>query len=171
MFNGVEQMLFHDLRARQAVLQRFPQGCQIHDEIEFFCAFRKRLNDRGDIDPEEWRPYFVDHEQYDLWQAAEVRTRSAFVELLGKDTAGELLEEIGGTMLDDPDIDVRLALLKALVRSGLKKVVPFIDRRLGDIEEDASINPDQADRERKALLQAKDKLRKGRRKRENPWDP
>ncbi len=85
--------------------------------------------------------------------------------------AGELLEENGGKMLDEPDIEVRLALLKALVRSGLKKAVPFIDRRLDDIKEDASVNPDQADRERKALLQAKDKLRKGRRKRENPWDP
>ncbi len=83
----------------------------------------------------------------------------------------ELLEEIGGTMLDDPDIDVRLALLKALVRSGLKKAVTFIEQRLDDIEEDASINPDQADRERKALLQALDKLKKGRRKRANPWDP
>ncbi len=96
---------------------------------------------------------------------------AAFVGLLDKDTAGELLDELGGTMLDDPDIDVRLALLKALVRSGLKKAVPFIERRLDDIEEDASINPDQTNRERKALLQAKDKLRKGRRKRENPWDP
>lgn len=135
------------------------------------AAFRKRLNDRRDIDPDEWRPYFVDHEQYDLWQTAEVRTRSAFVELLDKDTAGELLEEVGGTMLEDPDIDVRLTLLKALVRSALKKAVTFIDRRLDDIEENTSINPDQADRERKALLQAKEKLRKGRRKRENPWDP
>ena len=45
------------------------------------------------------------------------------------------------------------------------------DWRLDDIEEDASINSDQAVRERKALLRAKDKLRKGRRKGENPWDP
>jgi len=135
------------------------------------AAFRKRLNDRGDIDPEEWRPYFFDHEQYDLWQVADVRTRSAFVELLEKDIAGELLEEIGGTMLDDPDIDVRLALLKALVRSGSKKAVSFIERRLKDIEEDTAINPDKADRERTALLQAKGKLKKGPRKRENPWDP
>ncbi len=150
----------------QATDEEAPQ-----DLSAVLAAFRKRLNNRGDIDPEEWRPYFVDHEQYDVWQAADVRTRSAFVELLEKDPAGELLEEIGGTMLDDPDIDVRLALLKALVQSGLKKAVTFIEQRLGDIEEDASINPDQADRERKALLQAKDKLRKGRRKRENPWDP
>ncbi len=135
------------------------------------AAFRKRLNDREDIDLEEWRPYFVAHEQYRLWQAADVRTRSAFVELLDKDTAGELLEELGGTMLEDPNIDVRLALLKVLVRSGLKEAVTFIEQRLDDIEEDASTNPDQAERERKALLQAKDKLRKGRRKRENPWDP
>ncbi len=150
----------------QATDEEAPQ-----DLSAVLAAFRKRLNDRGDIDPEEWRPYFVDHEQYDLWQAADVRTRSAFVELLEKDAAGELIEEIGGTMLDDPDIDVRLALLKALVRSGLKKAATFIERRLDDIEEDVSINPDEADRERKALLQAKDKLRKGRRKRENPWDP
>ena len=107
----------------------------------------------------------------DLWQVADVRTRSAFVELLEKDIAGELLEEIGGTMLDDPDIDVRLALLKALVRSGSKKAVSFIERRLKDIEEDTAINPDKADRERTALLQAKGKLKKGPRKRENPWDP
>ncbi len=150
----------------QATDEEAPQ-----DLSAVLAAFRERLNDRGDIDPEEWRPYFVDHEQYDLWQAAEVRTRSAFVELLEKDGAGELLEEIGGTMLDDPDIDVRLALLKALVRSGLAKAVTFIEQRLDDLEEDASINPDQADRERKALLQAKDKLRKGRRKRANPWGP
>ena len=135
------------------------------------AAFRKRLNDRGDIDPDEWRPYFVDHEQYDLWQAADVRTRSAFVELLEKDVAGRLIEEIGGTLLDDPDIDARLALLIVLVRSGSIKAVSFIEQRLEDIEEDASINPDQTDRERKALLRAKDKLRKGLRKRENPWDP
>lgn len=150
----------------QATDEEAPQ-----DLSAVLAAFRKRLNNREDIDSEEWRPYFVGHEQYGLWQAAEVRTRSAFVELLDKDTAGELLEEIGGTMLDDPDIDVRLALLKALVRSGLKKAVTFIERRLDDIEDDASINPDEADRELKALLQAKDKLRKGRRKRENPWDP
>ncbi len=150
----------------QATDEAAPQDLSaVHD------GFRKRLNDRGDIDPEEWRPYFFGHERYNLWQAAKVRTRSAFVGLLDKDTAGELLDELGGTMLDDPDIDVRLALLKALVRSGLKKAVPFIERRLDDIEEDASINPDQTNRERKALLQAKDKLRKGRRKRENPWDP
>ncbi len=150
----------------QAADEQAPQ-----DLSAVLAAFRKRLNDRRDIDPEEWRPYFVDHEQYDLWQAAAVRTRSAFVELLEKDPAGELLEELGGTMLDDPDVDVRLALLKALVRSSLKEAVTFIEQRLDDIDEDASINPDQADRERKALLQAKDKLRKGRRKRENPWDP
>ena len=112
----------------QATDEEAPQ-----DLSAVLAAFRKRLNDRGDIDPEEWRPYFIDHEQYDLWQAAEVRTRSALVELLDKDTAGELLEDIGGTMLDDPDIDVRLALLKALVRSGLKKAVTFIERRLDDI--------------------------------------
>ncbi len=150
----------------QATDEESPQ-----DLLAVLAEFRKRLNDRGDIDPEEWRPYFVDHEQYDLWQAADVRTRSAFVELLEKDAAGELLEEIGGTMLDDPDIDVRLALLKALVRSSSNKAVTFVEQRLDDIEENASINPDQADRERKALLQAQDKLKKGRRKRENPWDP
>ncbi len=150
----------------QAADEETPQ-----DLATILAAFRKRLNDRGDIDSEEWRPYFFDHEQYDLWQAADVRTRSAFVELLEKDTAGELLEELGGTMLDDPDIDVRLALLKALVRSGLKKAVSFIERRLNDIEEDTAINPDKADRERTALLQAKGKLKQGPRKRENPWDP
>ena len=53
----------------------------------------------------------------------------------------------------------------------MKKAVTFIDRRLDEIEEDASTKPDQADHERKALLQAKDDLRKGRRERENPWDP
>ncbi|MCH8851178.1 MAG: hypothetical protein IID41_00835 [Planctomycetes bacterium] len=150
----------------QATDEEAPQ-----DLSAVLAAFRKRLNDRGDIDPDEWRPYFVDHEQYDLWQAADVRTRSAFVELLEKGVAGRLIEEIGGTLLDDPDIDARLALLIALVRSGSIKAVSFIEQRLEDIEEDASINPDQTNRERKALLRAKDKLRKGLRKRENPWDP
>ena len=82
-----------------------------------------------------------------------------------------MFEPIGGTMLRDPDLDVRLALLDALVLSGLADAVPFIDQRLEDIDADESVDPGQADREEKALLQAKAQLTKSRGgKRKNPWD-
>ncbi len=134
-------------------------------------VFRQRLNDSETIDPDECRPYFSGGAMHSLWQEADIRTRVAFVELVEKDTAVALLQEIGETMLRDPDLDVRLALLDALVRSGQKKAVSFIDRRLSDLKEDDSIDPGEADREEKALLQAKKKLtKKGGGKRKNPWE-
>ena len=74
-------------------------------------------------------------------------------------------------MLQDPELDVRLALIDALVVSGLADAVTFIDQRLEDIDADESVDPGQADREEKALLQAKAQLTKSRGgKRKNPWD-
>lgn len=158
-------------KGRSASRQQATADVPQEDLETVLSELRQNLSRSPTANPDQWRPYLLDGPKHGIWKQAKVRTRTALVGLLEKDAAAALLEPIGGTMLLDPDLDVRLALVDALVRSGQADAVSFIDQRLEDIDEDDSVDPGQADREEKALLQAKAQLTKGRGgKRRNPWD-
>lgn len=158
-------------KGRSASKQKAADVVQQEDLRAVLAELRQNLDSSPTVNPEQWRPYLFDGPKHEIWKQAQVRTRTALVGLLEKDPATALLEPIGGTMLQDPDLDVRLALLDTLVLTGLAEAVPFINQRLEDIDADESVDPGQADREEKALLQAKAQLTKGRgSKRKNPWD-
>ncbi len=91
-----------------------------------------------------------------------------FVELLEKDAAASLVQELGETMLNDPDLDVRLALLASLVRSADTEAIKAIDQRLEAIEDDDTLDREEADREEKELHQALSDLSPPKEK--GPWD-
>ena len=87
----------------------------------------RRLRGGESIRPGEWKVYFVGGEHHTLWQIADTRAKTSFIELIDNETVEQLLNEIADTLLSDPDLNVRLALLRILVRTGSKRVIPYID--------------------------------------------
>lgn len=129
---------------------------------------REKLAKNENVSADDVRPYLVGGAQYALWQDAEAGTRMEFAELLEKDAAASLVQELGETMLNDPDFDVRLALLASLVLSADKEAIKPIDQRLEAIEDDDTLDRKEADLEEKELRQARSALSGPKGK--SPWD-
>lgn len=115
---------------------------------------REKLAENGTLNAVDLRPYLAGGKRHQLWKNAEVDTRVSLAGLLEKDIAASLVEELGATMLNDPDLSVRLALLASLVLSADKEAIEPIDQRLEAIEDDDTLDEEEADLEEKELRQA-----------------
>lgn len=133
--------------------------------------FASKLRRNQSIDPADWKAVLISGESHAVWRAAEPRDRVAYAELMDASAVTQTIKELGETMLADPDVEVRLAIVEAFARAKAKDAIEFLDRRLDALEETADVNPDRAAHEKTSLEQAKQKIiAAGRKKPRNPWD-
>jgi hypothetical protein len=106
------------------------------------------------------------------WLQSAPETRLAWIALLTSGMAGSLVEDLGQALLDDPHLDVRLALLGAMVSSERQEAVTFIDRRLEHVDQLPPGDPAVLADERRSLVQARAQLLASRRSvgSRNPWE-
>lgn len=148
-----------------------PQEKAPGDLNKILSNLRQRVEAGAVVNTAEWKAYLAGGAQYALWRSADVKTRTELVNLIDAETAKELVQEIGATLLKDVDLVVRLALLDALVRANQKSGIPIIDQRLLDLPEDAGLTSDQRQREQTAFEDARRKLSAAAAgKKRNPWE-
>lgn len=133
--------------------------------------YRNRLAEGNTIEADGFSIYLVGGAQHTVWLAAQPRHRIAMADLITKESADACLEEIGDTMLVEVELDVRLALLQALVRSENTDAVKYIDLRVDAMEEDPDLDLNEARQERAALQDARKELTTSddAKKRRSPW--
>lgn len=128
---------------------------------------RTRL-EQGPIQTEEWARYLCGGAQHDLWKGADATVRSDFLKLIDAQAAAGLVQPLGRTLLNESELDIRLAVLALMVATRDREVIPFIDQRLAALERGADLSAAEADRET-------DELNKGRAaltaspSRRSPW--
>ncbi len=123
-----------------------------------------------DRTPAVWGRYLAGGSDYRLWQKAAAAERVAFARGIDADAASQLIDPLGETLLGDPDLAVRLAVLSVLLETADRQVIAIIDSRLEALDQDDTASPQDADSERNALLEARRQLTRPAGPPKNPWE-
>ncbi|MCG3138702.1 MAG: hypothetical protein HJJLKODD_02570 [Phycisphaerae bacterium] len=116
---------------------------------------RARIRANQKLTGADISPYLSGGEYYTLWPSAEIRIRTTLVEICDEAVINEIIEPLGQTMLDDPDLDVRLAIVQAMVRAKAKGGLSYIDRRLKALEDQGPADSPEVKQEKKELQKAR----------------
>jgi hypothetical protein len=116
------------------------------------------------------RPFLANGQRHGDWIAGSSDLREKAVRGLDLVAANQLIEPLGRTLLVDPDVDVRLAIIDLLVKTDRVDALTYLQHRLGALPDPVATA--EVERERRALQAAQASIRPRSKPRRltNPWD-
>ncbi len=120
---------------------------------------------------QDWARFLFGGSSHSTWVGADADSRIALIEVMPDSYAAQLSAALGNTMLQDDDLNVRLALLEMIVVGRGPTALAFIEQRLSMLDDDTSMTAVERQVEQSQLQAARRRLApKPARRTRNPWD-